>query len=166
MRGLPYACIFYIILVNLLEYIHICIYTYVYVYILWKSRNICLQDRGRDKRISVRCIQNFVVNIVMFILIVMFIYSYCLYALFCVCCFHRANWHSPITLTEVFPCFFLSCKTKCQGIPRKDRARSALFLISEFYCSIYCLYRLCFSMYCLCVNVYWTTATGWQPNRS
>jgi hypothetical protein len=24
--------------------------------------------------------------------------------------FHRANWHSPATLTEVFPCFFLSCK--------------------------------------------------------
>jgi hypothetical protein len=23
---------------------------------------------------------------------------------------HRANWQSSATLTEVFPCFFLSCK--------------------------------------------------------
>ena len=32
------------------------------------------------------------------------------YVLFCIFCFHRANWHSPATLTEVFLCFFLSCK--------------------------------------------------------
>jgi hypothetical protein len=37
------------------------------------------------------------------------------------------------------------------SIPRKDGARSALFLIS----------KLCFSMYCLCVNVCCITATGW-----
>jgi len=29
------------------------------------------------------------------------------YPLFCIL---FANWHSPTTLTEVFPCFFLSCK--------------------------------------------------------
>jgi len=28
------------------------------------------------------------------------------------------------------------------------------------------LFVLCRSMYCLCVNVYCTTATGWQPNCS
>jgi hypothetical protein len=33
-------------------------------------------------------------------------YSYCLYVLFCIFCFHRANWYSSATLTEVFPCFF------------------------------------------------------------
>ena len=33
-----------------------------------------------------------------------------MYALFCMFCFHRANWHSSATLTEVFPCFFLSSK--------------------------------------------------------
>jgi len=37
----------------------------------------------------------------------MFMYSYSLYALFCI---FFANWHSPTTLTEVFPCFFLSYK--------------------------------------------------------
>ena len=55
----------------------------------------------------------------------MFMYSYCyvyvflmlclsilnvMYVLFCIFCFHRANWHSSTTLTEFFPCFFLSCK--------------------------------------------------------
>ena len=41
-------------------------------------------------------------------------YSYCygyvfidMYALFCI---FFANWHSSATLTEVLPCFFLSCK--------------------------------------------------------
>jgi len=33
-----------------------------------------------------------------------------IYALFCIFCFHLANWHSSATLTEVFPCFFLGCK--------------------------------------------------------
>jgi hypothetical protein len=33
-----------------------------------------------------------------------------MYALLCIFCFHRANWHSSATLTEVLPCFFLSCK--------------------------------------------------------
>jgi hypothetical protein len=33
-----------------------------------------------------------------------------MYVMFCIVCFHRANWHSSATLTEVFPCFFLSCK--------------------------------------------------------
>ena len=52
----------------------------------------------------------------LYILIVM-------YVLFFVFCFHRANWHSSATFTEVFPCFFFSCK----GITRKDGARLALF---------------------------------------
>ena len=33
-----------------------------------------------------------------------------MYALFRIFCFHHANWYSSATLTEVFPCFFLSCK--------------------------------------------------------
>jgi len=71
-------------------------------------------------------------------------------------CFQCANWHPPTTLTEVFPRFFPQLQGKCQGTPCKDGAWSALFLISG----------LCCSMYCLCVNVYCTTATRWQPNCS
>jgi hypothetical protein len=37
-----------------------------------------------------------------------------MYTLFCIFCFHCANWHSPGTLTEVFPCFFLSCKSNAR----------------------------------------------------
>jgi hypothetical protein len=37
-----------------------------------------------------------------------------IYALFCIFCFHHVNWHSPITLTEVFPCFSLSCKANAR----------------------------------------------------
>jgi len=33
-----------------------------------------------------------------------------MYVLFCIFCFHRANWHSSGTLTEGFPYFFLSYK--------------------------------------------------------
>jgi hypothetical protein len=33
-----------------------------------------------------------------------------MYVLFCIFCFHRTNWHSLPTLTDFFPCFFLSCK--------------------------------------------------------
>jgi len=36
------------------------------------------------------------------------------YALFCIFCFHRANWHSSATLTEGFPCFFLICKASAR----------------------------------------------------
>ena len=95
----------------------------------------------------------------LFILIVM-------YALFCIFCFHRANWHSPTTLTEVFPCFFLSCKANARVYLANTGARSALFLISEMCCSSYCFCRLCCSMYCLFVNVYCTTAIGCQSNCS
>jgi hypothetical protein len=37
--------------------------------------------------------------------IVMSTYSYCMFMYL-----HRASWHSSATMTEVFPCFFLSCK--------------------------------------------------------
>jgi len=52
-----------------------------------------------------------------------------------------------LTLTEVFPCFFLSCKAnKCQGKTRKDGARPALFQISCYLCCsvvIYVLFTVC-----------------------
>jgi hypothetical protein len=35
-----------------------------------------------------------------------------MYVLFC---FHRTNWHSSATLTEVFPYLFLSCKANAKA---------------------------------------------------
>jgi hypothetical protein len=74
------------------------------------------------------------------IFIVRSIYSYC-----------------SATLTEVFPCFFLSCKANPQ-----DGERPALFQI--IFVLFHVLFVLCRSVYCLCVNVYCTAATGCQPN--
>jgi hypothetical protein len=37
-----------------------------------------------------------------------------MYVLFCILCFHRANWHSSAILTDVFPCFLLSCKANAR----------------------------------------------------
>ena len=52
-------------------------------------------------------------NFVSYVFLFLFIYSYC-YVLFPIFCFHRANWHSAATMTEVFPCFFLSCKANAR----------------------------------------------------
>ena len=79
----------------------------------------------------------------LYILIVM-------YVLFYIFCFHRAHWQSPANLTEVFPCFFFSCKATSQ---RRVTACTRPKLI-VFY------------MYCFCVNVYCTTANGCQPSCS
>jgi hypothetical protein len=61
------------------------------------------------------------------IFIVMFMYSYCyvyVFLLSCLCihidkyalfCIFFGNWHSPATLTEVCPCFFLSCKANARA---------------------------------------------------
>ena len=123
--------------------------------------------------------------------------------------------HSSTTLTEGFPCFFLSCKAnarvylakKGQG-PHSSKLIVIVLLRRYLYCYVvivlYCCYLccsviivlfcyylccsvvivlfcrylccsivivlfcyyLCCSMYCLCVNVYCTIATGCLPNCS
>ena len=50
----------------------------------------------------------------MFILLLSLCILIVVYVLFCIFCFHRANWHSSATLTEVFPWFFLSCKANAR----------------------------------------------------
>jgi hypothetical protein len=37
-----------------------------------------------------------------------------MYVMFCIFCFLRANCHSSATLTEVLPCFYLSCKANAR----------------------------------------------------
>jgi len=58
---------------------------------------------------------------------------------------------------DVFSVLFPQLQDKCQGKTRKDGARPALFQNGCY---------LCCSVYCLCVNVYCTTAAGCQPNCS
>jgi magnesium-transporting ATPase (P-type) len=57
-----------------------------------------------------------------------------MYVLFCIFCFHRANWHSSATLTEVFPCFFLSCKSNARvQLLKKGHGPNSSQLGDEFY---------------------------------
>ena len=85
-----------------------------------------------------------------------------IYALFCIFCFHRANWHSPSTLTEIFPCFFFSVLRQMPGYESQRRA-TARTLPNQLTVLFYVLFcRLCYFVYCL--NVFCTTATGCQPN--
>jgi hypothetical protein len=50
---------------------------------------------------------------------------------------HRANWHSSATLTEGFPCFFLSYKANARVNPAKTGhgPHSSKFLCCSMYCS-------------------------------
>ena len=64
------------------------------------------------------------------------------------------------TLTEVFPCFFLGCKANARvKLAKTGHGPHSSKIVMLFYV-LFVLYR---SMYCLCVNVYCTAATGWQP---
>ena len=96
-------------------------------------------------------------NLCMF-LFVMSMYSYCMFTYP-----HRASWHSPATLTEVFPCFFLIWKTNARVQLAKTGHGPHSSKTVVFFCV---LFVLCRSVYCLCVNVYCTAATGWLPNCS
>ena len=77
------------------------------------------------------------------------------------------------TLTEGFPCFFLSCKAKCQGITSQDVARPALSQIVVLFCVLFVC--KCVLYYCHRVTtqlqlinmIYLLTTIGLsQPNCS
>jgi len=89
-------------------------------------------------------------------------YSYCYVYVFLLYVY-RASWHSSTTLTEVFPCFFPSCKANARVKPAKTEHGQQS---SKIFVLFYVLSVLCRSVYYLCVNVYCTTATGWLPNCS
>ena len=70
-----------------------------------------------------------------------------------------------LNLTEVFPTFFLSCKANARVKLAKTGHgphSSTLVCICVVRLLLFVLFGcyLCCSMYCLCVNVYCTTATG------
>jgi len=51
---------------------------------------------------------------------------------------YRASWHSSATLTEVFPCFFVSCKANARVQPAKmGHGPHSSKLLG---CSVYCLF--------------------------
>jgi len=63
---------------------------------------------------------------------------------------HLASWCSSAILTEVFPCFFLSCKANVRLKPAKMGHGPHFFKF--LYCSTYCLFCvvLCFVCVQMC----------------
>ena len=59
--------------------------------------------------------------------------------------------------------FFLSCKTNARVKLAKTGHGQHSY---KNFVLFYVFFAFCRSVYCLCVNVYCTTATGWQPNCS
>jgi hypothetical protein len=53
---------------------------------------------------------------------------------------HRASWHSSATLTEVFPCFFLSCKANAKVQPTKmGHGPHSSKILLLFYVFLFCV---------------------------
>jgi len=77
----------------------------------------------------------------------MSIYPYCMFMYL-----HRASWHSSATLTEVFPCFFLSCKTNARVKPAKTW--HGLFQNFCVVLCIFCFVSFCVLFVCKCVLYY------------
>jgi hypothetical protein len=111
---------------------------------------LCFQCSLLFCNIVLLCVTVFFLCIVLFI----FLALYCA-CLLCTCCY--PNWR--------FSVIFLSCKT-CQGITSKDGAWPALPKLHGKIFWLLCIFRSLYSVYCLCVNVYCTAATGCQHNCS
>jgi len=78
----------------------------------------------------------FLFNTVIYVFFIfMSMYSSCMFMYL-----RRASWHSSATLTDVFPCFFLSCKANATAKPAKMRhgPHSSKFL----FCSMHFLFRV------------------------
>jgi len=71
-------------------------------------------------------------------------YSYCMFMYL-----HRASWHSSVTLTEVLPCFFLSCKTNARAKPAKTGHNPHSSKIFVLFCVLFIL-SLCVLCVCVC----------------
>jgi len=81
---------------------------------------------------------------------------------------HRANWHSSVTLTEGFPCFFLSCKTnarvktakKGHG-PHSSKIFVLLCVLFVCKCVLYYCHRVA-TQFQLTIT---SQHTGWAKSR-
>jgi hypothetical protein len=81
----------------------------------------------------------------------------------CLCIFIVPAGTLRLPLTEVFLCFFLSCKANTRVKPAKTGHGLHSFKIFVLF---YVLFVSCHSVNCVSVNVYYTTATGCLPNCS
>ena len=97
---------------------------------------------------------------VVHVFLLLSMYSYCssMYSYRCLCILIVVHaFLDAATLTEVFPCFFLGCKANARvELAKTGHGPHSSKIVVLLYV-LFVLYR---SMYCLCVDVYCTTATG------
>jgi len=77
--------------------------------------------------------------------------------------FHNSNVFSSCIIQILY--------TGCAKIKKNNSGAKRLIIIdarckNDNFCVFYVLFVLCRSVYCLCVNVCCTAATGWQPSCS
>jgi hypothetical protein len=90
---------------------------------------------GTHVGVLVICVLVFTVFLYCFIYVYLFLcILIVMYVLFCIFCFHLANWHSSAILTEIFACFFLSCKGKCQCGPHSSQINCVVCRCVLYYC--------------------------------
>jgi magnesium-transporting ATPase (P-type) len=90
----------------------------------------------------------------------MSMYSYCMFMYL-----YRAGWHSSATLTEVYPCFFLSCKANASAKLAKTGHGPHSF---KTFCVVLYIFFVFFSVMfvCKCVLYYChRVATQLQFNK-
>jgi hypothetical protein len=111
------------------------------------------------KSLCILTVRPCILNVV-YVFLLLSIYSYCssMYS-YCRLCILIVVYVflDAATLTEVFPCFFLGCKANARvKLAKTGHGPHSSKIVVLFY-ALFVLYR---SMYCLCVNVYCTSATG------
>jgi hypothetical protein len=98
--------------------------------------------------------------IVVYVSSLLSMYYYCssMYSYRCLCIIIVVYiFLNAATLTEGFPCFFLGCKANARvQLAKTGHGPHSSKIVVLFYV-LFVLHR---SVYCLCVNVYCTAATG------
>jgi len=94
----------------------------------------------------------------------------CVFLLLCLCILnvYLCTFIVPAgTLRLPWLSFFCVFSSVVRQIPGYNSQRLGTACTLPKICVLFCvLFVLCRSVYCLCVNVFSTTATGWQPNCS
>ena len=137
---------------------HLYILIVVYVFLLFVHVLLSLSIY------SYCCLRILIVHpcilMVVYVYLLLSRYSHCssMYSYRCLCILIVVYvFLDTATLTEVFPCFFLGCKANARVKLNKTGhgPHSSKIVVLFYVLSV--LYR---SVYCLCVNVYSTSATG------
>jgi hypothetical protein len=124
----------------------------------WAPNNASRWQMGFNsafKGLKIRCLNNTAIYV--FLLLCLFILIVCLCIIIVPAGTLRLQW------LRIFHAFFSVVRQMpVYNLQRRSTAR----ILPKSFVLFYVLFVLYRSVYCLCVNVYFTTSTGWQPNCS